>query len=71
LENNVTVKELVEYLQKQQQDMRVAYRLFSEQVLIEQLYIGTDVLCGALPDGWIQDSRKDKPLESYLVFPGN
>lgn len=67
----MTVKELIEFLQTQPQDLQVAYRCFSEQLLLD----GEDILILTAseprPDGWIQNLRKDKPSQTYLMFPGN
>jgi hypothetical protein len=67
----MTVAELIAYLQTQPQDLQVAYSLYSEQCLL-----GADDIqiaeCGELrPDGWIHNKRPDKPVQSYLLFPGN
>ena len=65
------VSELIEFLQKQPQDLLVAYRCFSEQCLMETNEIEIKKLCEARPDGWIQNGRPDKEAHEYLVFPGN
>lgn len=67
----MTVKELIEFLQTQPQDLQVAYRCFSEQLLLD----GEDILILTAseprPDGWIQNLREDMPSQTYLMFPGN
>ena len=67
----MTVAELIKFLEKQPQDMLVAYRIHSEYDLLEEYLIRTEILCEPRPDGWIQAFRKDKPSQEYLVFPGN
>lgn len=67
----VTVAELIDYLKQQPQDLPVAFKFHSEQVLLELLDIETKDLCEPRLDGWIHDARPDKPTRSYLVFPGN
>ena len=67
----MTVKDLIEFLQKQPQELQVAYKRFSEQCLLEVKDIVIEELCEARPDGWIQDSRPDMPKQNYLIFPGN
>ena len=67
----MTVKDLIEFLQKQPQDIRVSYSCCSEQVLMELKEIEVVDLCIARDDGWVQDYRTDKETEKYLVFPGN
>lgn len=67
----MTIAELIELLQQYPSDMLVAYRIHSEQTLMEgrdiQLFKG----CEPRPDGWIQDERPDKATQTYLLFPGN
>ena len=67
----MTVKELIEFLKTQPQDIQVACRMYSEYSLLEIDEIGVLNLCLPRPDGWIHDARPDKPTQSYLVFPGN
>lgn len=67
----MTVKELIEFLQTQPQDIQVAYMRCSEQCLMRVNEIGISDLCYPRPDGWIQDKRPDMPTQQYLVFPGN
>ncbi len=65
------VKELIEYLQKQPQDLKVAYMFCSEQCLLQLVEIEIVDLCRPRDDGWIQNKRSDKPTETYLLLPGN
>lgn len=67
----MTVAELIAYLQTQPQDLPVAYRCCSEQVLLEAIDIKIAEECEPRSDGWIQDKRPDKPTRTYLMFPGN
>lgn len=67
----MTVRELIEFLQTQSQDLPVAYKSYSEQCLLEITDIKIVELCEARPDGWIPGKRPDKPAIPYLVFPGN
>lgn len=64
------VSELIEYLQKQPQDLQVVYRCSSEQDILESEYIHIKELCTPRPDGWVQNYREDKPSQTYLVLPG-
>ena len=66
----MTVADLVAFLQTQPQDLPVAYRCCSEQVLLEKSDIQVKQACEPRPDGWIQDKRPDKPSRAYLMFPG-
>lgn len=65
------VSELIEFLQTQPQDIPVAYRLHSEQLLLEVEAIAVVDCCEARPDGWVHHARSDKPTTPYLLFPGN
>ena len=67
----MTVAELIEFLKTQPQDIQVAYRLFSEQCLMEKAEIRAEYLCRSRTDGWVHNARPDKPTQEYLVFPGN
>ena len=67
----MTVAELIKFLKKQPQNLKVAYRRFSEQCLLESEDILIEELCEPRDDGWIQDLRPDKNTEKYIVFPGN
>lgn len=65
------VSELIEFLQKQPQDILVAYTCCSEQALMDADEIEIKELCHPRPDGWIQNKRPDKETKPYLLFPGN
>lgn len=67
----MTVAELVAHLKTFQQDLPVAYNIFSEQCLMEPNQIVTQELCLPREDGWVANQRPDKPTQTYLVFPGN
>jgi len=67
----MTVSKLIAFLKTQPQYLEVAYRCCSEYTLLETKGIDIKELCVARPDGWIPDSRPDKPRQQYLVFPGN
>lgn len=67
----MTVKELIEFLQAQPQDLQVAYMMCSENCLLETKDISISEQCVARPDGWIQNKRPDMPTQTYLLFPGN
>lgn len=67
----MTVAELVAFLQMQPQELQVAYRCCSEQVLLEAQDIKIAEECEPRPDGWIQNKRPDMPTQKYLMLPGN
>lgn len=67
----MTVAELIAFLQTQPQDLPVVYQLYSEQALLKADDIHIERLCEPRPDGWVHHARQDKPLQSYLVLPGN
>jgi hypothetical protein len=67
----ITVRELIEYLKTQPQDIPVAYYCFSERLLLRLDDISLGVGCIPRPDGWVQNSRPDMPSQPYLCFPGN
>jgi hypothetical protein len=67
----MNVKELIEFLKTQPQDLPVCFQLFSEQCMISESDIKIENLCEARDDGWVQNKRKDKKSIDYLVFPGN
>lgn len=67
----MTVKDLIELLQKQPQDLQVAYRKYSEQCLMDADEVSVAELCHPRPDGWVPDKRPDMPTRLYLLFPGN
>lgn len=65
----MNVKELIEYLQTQPQDIQVAIEKFSDQLLLESKDICLFNACAPRPDGWIQSERPDMPTQTYLLFP--
>ena len=65
----MTVKEFIEFLKKQPQHLHIVYRIFSEQCLLDQKDIIIEELCDPRDDGWVQDYRKDKKTQKYLVLP--
>ena len=65
------VKDLIEFLEKQDQSLPVAYKIFSEQCLLEDGDIRIKSLCAPRADGWVANQRDDKPSIKYLVLPGN
>jgi len=67
----MTVRELIAFLQTQAPDLPVAYECCSEWNTLEAEQIKVEALCYPRPDGWIHDKRPDKPLQDYLVLPGN
>lgn len=67
----MTVKELIEFLQNYPPEMPIAYTCYSEQTELEAKFISVESLCEARPDGWVANSRPDKPSIEWLVFPGN
>ncbi len=67
----MTVSELIKFLETQQPDMQVAFRIYSEYSLMEAGDISVVEACEPRPDGWIHWLRDDKPSQKYLMFPGN
>lgn len=67
----ITVARLIAHLQTLPQTAPVAYRLHSEQILMELKDIHVKKLCKEREDGWVHDARPDKPTQTYVVFPGN
>lgn len=67
----MTVNDLIKFLQTKPGDLPVAYRIYSEQALLEEQDISIEDLCEPRPDGWVHHERPDKPTIKYLVFPGN
>ena len=65
------VKELITFLETQDEELTVAYRLYSEALVMELDEISVKSLCKPRSDGWIQNNRLDKETQEYLVFPGN
>lgn len=69
--HGITVAQLIEYLQKQPQDLLVCHGMYSEQILLNTNQIIIVELSKPRPDSWIQDKRSDKDSQTYLKFPGN
>ena len=67
----MNVKELISFLKKKPQDLPVAYRIYSEQCLLDERDITIEENCVARPDGLVQQKRDDKKCCDYLMFPGN
>ena len=67
----ITVAELIAHLQTLPQQLPVAYRLHSEQILMELDDVSVEWLQEARPDGWVHDKRSDRPAVRYVVFLGN
>jgi hypothetical protein len=67
----MTVKELIEILQKHPQDLQVARGLFSEYCIVVEADISVGVECEQRPYGWVPLRRPDKPLQTYLLIRGN
>lgn len=65
------VHELIAFLQTQPAELDVAYKCFSEQVILDVEDIEVKELCLPRADGWIQNKRPDMPAQKFLVFPGN
>ena len=65
------VKDLITLLQKHDQELLVCYRRHSEYCLLEPDDICIQDLQPPRNDGWVHDERPDKPVETYLVLPGN
>lgn len=67
----MTVKELIQFLEKQPQNMQVVREMYSEQILLTTDDISIGEYCLPRDDGWVQSKRPDKESEKYLVFAGN
>lgn len=70
----MTVKELIEFLETQPQDLDVAYEFCSDYTPLSKEEIQIVELGLVRPDGhkgYIERKRPDKPSKLYLVFPGN
>lgn len=70
-ERQMNVRELIKLLQTYPGDLPVAYKIYSEQCLLEPKDIGIEEHCEARPDGWVQYRRRDMPSRPYLMLPGN
>lgn len=67
----MTVADLIDLLKTFPQDLPVAYRLYSEQVMLTREDITTKMCQPERNDGWVHDARPDKPSVKYLMLPGN
>ncbi len=72
----MTVKELVEFLKNQPQELRVCYKCCSEYSLLEEKDIELkDLQPPRDGDGWVADlwgrEKDELETEKYLVLPGN
>ena len=67
----MTVSDLIEFLQKQPQDLPVAYQIYSENCLLEVDQILVVELGPTRADGWVANKRSNAPSQTYLLFPGN
>lgn len=67
----MTVEELIEILKEYPQDLPVVYERYSEYALMQEEEIGIYELGLPRNDGWVHDARPDKPIQQYVVFPGN
>ena len=67
----MTVAEFIEYLKTQPQEIQVAYRCYSEQLLLNVDDIEIEELCEPREDRWVANKRPDKTFIKYLVLPGN
>ena len=65
------VKDLIEFLKGQPQDVYVAYTIYSEQCLLEVDDIQLADCREPRPDGWVHHQRPDMPTTRYLLFPGH
>lgn len=66
-----TVSQLIEHLRQFPPETPVAFKLHSEQCLLELPQVVLTHMCVARPDGWIQNERPDMPTVPYVLFPGN
>ena len=70
----MTVKEFIQFLETQPQDIQVAHQMCSEHCLLDEKAISIEELKFPRDDGWIHHSwrdEKDVPKQKYLVLPGN
>ncbi len=65
------VKDLIEFLHLQPQDIEVGIAMYSEYQILNFDEIKVVEHCQPRPDGWIQWKRPDMPTQFYLMFPGN
>lgn len=67
----LTVALLIEHLKTFDPDLPVAYRMCSENCILEARDIHVEEQCEMRSDGWVPNKRPDKPHTKYLMFPGN
>lgn len=67
----MTVKELIEILKTQPQDIQVCYMFRSDYSLLQSEELEIKKLCFPRTDNYIENNRPDKPTQDYLVLPGN
>jgi len=67
----MTVAELIDALKSFRQDLPVCYQKYSEQCVLRIEDLAVEHLQPAREDGWVHNSRPDKPRQEYLVLPGN
>lgn len=65
------VKQLIEFLKTQPQDLEVIYEKYSERCILEEKDIYIVTSCQPRRDGWVQNERPDMDKQQYLSFPGN
>ena len=65
------VSELIAFLQTQEQDLLVAFAVYSEHLLLTLDQLSVEEKCLPRPDGWVHEARPDQPTTKYLLFPGN
>lgn len=62
------VKELIEILKLQDQELPVVYSKWSEYIIFDGSSIEEANLQPARPDGWVHYARDDKQTVRYLVL---
>ena len=72
----MTVKEFIQFLESQPQDIQVAHQMCSEFCLLDKAAVSIMKLKLPMDDGWIHytwSSEKDEDVakQKYLVLPGN
>lgn len=67
----MTVAELIEHLKTFPQDLPVAYRCYSEAVMLSREEVRVLMCQPERHDGWVHNARPDKPSVPYCMFPGN
>ncbi len=68
------VKEFIQFLETQPQDIQVAYQFCSEQCLLDKNDIKIVDLKSPREDGWIHDTwrgEENVKQQTYLLLPGN